>query len=92
MATVTDVYETRENGVVVFSATLQYDGVTFELSSVTWTNPGPHRWRIAIITPGKADIVVTVNVGASGSRTGNQVRNYFIDGPQGAGWQMWTVS
>ena len=91
MALVTERYEVNEGGATLFFADLTYDNATFELSSVSWTNPGPYRWRIAIITPGKADIVVIVNVGASGTRSGNQVKNYFVDGPQGAGWQMSVV-
>lgn len=78
-----------EGEVVQFEATITYDPATFECQRVEWRNPSSFPWRLALQSPGRPDIVVTIQPNTTGNRAGNQVRNYFIDGPHGAGFQLW---
>lgn len=86
-----EIGEIRENGVLVFSSTITFDDVTGRVTRVAWNNPSPFRWRVNIITPTKADLETIIEPGASGQRNVNQNLGYFIDGPLGAGYQVWQV-
>jgi hypothetical protein len=81
----------REGDVLVFSSTITFDDATGRVTRVQWSNPSPRRMQVTIITPTKADLVTVIEPGASGQRNVNQNQGYFIDGPQGAGYQVWQV-
>ena len=86
-----ELAEIREDGVLIFTSTITFDDATSRVTRVQWNNPSPYRWRLNIITPNKADVETLIAPGSSGSRNININQNYFIDAPQGAGYQLWVV-
>ena len=79
----------REGNTLLFHAEIVYNESNFRVSSVSWNNPGPYRWRLNVVSPNRPDIETIIEVGASGQATVAQ--GYFVDGPLGAGYQLWPV-
>lgn len=75
-----------EGDALVFEALCDYNASNGRVTKCDYQNFGPYNWRFTIQSPNKADLVVEVLAGNSGST--NVPQGYYIDGPNGAGVQM----
>ena len=82
-----ELLDIRENDVVLVEASITYNDATGQVTRVDWQNLDTRDWKVTIVTPTKAPIVTTLRANRSGQRT-NVPNGYFIDGPQGAGYQV----
>ena len=86
-----EVFDIQEDGVPLLVARITTSDITGRVTRVEWENPSTYRWRVAVLTPSKADLVTIIEPGATGSRNVNQNQGYLIDGVLGAGYQVWNV-
>ena len=69
MATVTEVNEVFDGGVLMLSATVVYDDVTGLFTRVDWSNPSAFDWNLVIESDAKPPLTMTARRGRTGSVT-----------------------